>query len=676
MSPCLPMLDPISDSSASPHSGGSAPTRRRAPWAASFLLALVVYAAFRGWILATAFDSVAIPVYEIPTIGSYSWTLFHGVSLLEWSEHYDNAGAQILTSWLGALSYALFGASYLALKLVPMTMGVVLLAMVGRMLARNFSGRAALFGMLSVAVAPPIVTKYSMLAKGNHFEGLTLLFLVLLLALEVPEPRGPRRRLMVAATGGALGFAISMYFGAMLAGVVVTLVWWTRFGLVQGLRDLPIFAASMAVGLVPFVVINVGTAGRAGFYGAGFGSPTTDLPLSGVLAKAKLILHDTLPDAACFEGVLGMAPRVAESVLLVLTVLSWCGIALGWLQTFRTSSLHDLAERRRRRAAAVILLSYPIGVLGVLTLKGLPIMPKTPPVEILGVRYLLGYYFFSLLLIAAATDRWLRSSVRVIRGLGALAGLALLFTWPFTAAIALGNGPPRADALHYPGVHFRQYAILFRMDLKSGDGGGVDTTRMKAALEELSGAGHDDKRSELAMGIGSFLSLATLGYGDQGAQGGAAFSLDAILLDFEERDRADLLRGVGMYFNAGARARHLRPKNGKASKMRREIDHLLENEADAHWIAEGFGMTQKYPLLRMIGPELQRSRNLLAVVPDTYRIDVLRGIAGTLDRYRALQLGLAEPAIERQVRHFDAADRVTLEGLLQVPLQALRADGG
>ncbi len=603
MSPCLPMLDPISDSSASPHSGGSAPTRRRAPWAASFLLALVVYAAFRGWILATAFDSVAIPVYEIPTIGSYSWTLLHGVSLLEWSEHYDNAGAQILTSWLGALSYALFGASYLALKLVPMTMGVVLLAMVGRMLARNFSGRAALFGMLSVAVAPPIVTKYSMLAKGNHFEGLTLLFLVLLLALEVPEPRGPRRRLMVAATGGALGFAISMYFGAMLAGVVVTLVWWTRFGLVQGLRD-----------------------------------------------------------------------------LLVLTVLSWCGIALGWLQTFRTSGLHDLAERRRRRAAAVILLSYPIGVLGVLTLKGLPIMPKTPPVEILGVRYLLGYYFFSLLLIAAATDRWLRSSVRVIRGLGALAGLALLFTWPFTAAIALGNGPPRADALHYPGVHFRQYAILFRMDLKSGDGGGVDTTRMKAALEELSGAGHDDKRSELAMGIGSFLSLATLGYGDQGAQGGAAFSLDAILLDFEERDRADLLRGVGMYFNAGARDRHLRPKNGKASKMRREIDHLLENEADAHWIAEGFGMTQKYPLLRMIGPELQRSRNLLAVVPDTYRIDVLRGIAGTLDHYRALQLGLAEPAIERQVRHFDAADRVILEGLLQgllqAPLQVLRADGG
>ncbi|MEM8710223.1 MAG: glycosyltransferase family 39 protein [Planctomycetota bacterium] len=634
---------------------------------ASFLFALALYVGLRFWILATAFDAVAIPVYEIATIGSYSWTLSGGVPLLPWADHYDNAGAQILTSWLAALSYGLFGASYLALKLVPLTFGVVLLALVGRLLARFVSGRAALLGMLSVAVAPPIVTKYSMLAKGNHFEGLTLLFLALLLALEVPRD-SPRRRAWVVGTGFALGFAISMYFGAILTAAVLSVAWLIRFGFGRSLRDLPWFGGGFAMGLVPFVVLNVATQGRASAFGAELGSPTVDAPLEGVLAKAHSLLVTTLPEGACFVPALGLPATHAEWVFLGLTVLAWVVVAIQSFATLRGGGADgDPATTNRvrdRRAALFVLLAYPMGVLVVLSLKGLPIMPKSPPVEILGVRYLLGYYFFALLLIAVATDGLFRHRALFLRLVGGAATLALLFTWPFTAAIATPHWEARHDSLRYPGVHLRQYAILFHWDVREGKDGEFDTSRLKACLDRLSDAGQEDQRSELAIGIGAFLSLVEGGYQSRAREGEDAFRLASVTRDFDERDHADLLRGVGAYFQSSARSHALRPRGKKPAPLRQQIDAVLRNEDAAPLIAEGFGMFQQYPLLRRIAGEVNRSMNLLAILPEELRPHTLRGMARTLQHYRELGLGLADGAIERQLKRLSPADQSVVRDLL------------
>lgn len=626
-----------------------------------------MYAALRAWILATAFDAVAVPVYEIPTIGSYGWALSKGVTLLPWNDHYDNAGAQILTAWLSAWSYRLFGASYVALKIVPMAFGVALLAMVGRMLARQFSGRAALIGMLSVAIAPPIVTKYSMLAKGNHFEGLTLLFVALLAALETPELGHPRRRLWVAFTGLALGFSVSMYFGAILTGVVVAVAWWLRFGALQCLRDVPAFGLGLAAGLVPLVLINAGTAGRARTFGTSLGSPTNEgMTLDSILEKGHLVLTDTLPQAACFEGFWGLSPRIAETVFLLATILSWCFVAGMWVRTFAKegagSPLRTGGERRRHRAALWVLLAYPVGVLTVLTLKDLPIMPKTPPVEILGVRYLLGYFFFSLLLIAVAVDQLLRASTRAPRAVAWALGLALLFTWPFTMAIASTKWSERGDATAYPGVHLRQYSILFHRDLNLGQGVGVDTTRMKACLDNLSAAGYPRQRSELALGLGFFLTMAKLGY--QATGGEAAFSVDAVTLDFDPVDHPDLLRGVGMCFHETVRVPKLRPRKGKASPMRQRLDAALMDPAAAPWVAEGFGMSQQYPLARRLPTELARGRMLMEVVPAGLREATLRGVARTLREHTELGLDRAEETVQSELLKFRPRDQAALRALL------------
>ncbi len=636
-----------------------------APWVRSFLLALLVYVALRAWILMTAFEAVAIPVYEIPTIGSYGWALSEGVPLLPWGEYYDNAGAQLLTAWLSSVSYGLFGASYLALKLVPMAFGVLLLAMVGRMLSREFSARAAWIGMLSVAIAPPIVTKYSMLAKGNHFEGLTLLFVALLAALETPEPGHPRRRWWVAFTGAALGFSVSMYFGALLTGVVLAVAWWMRFGAARSLRDLPAMLGGLAVGLIPLVLINLGTEGRAQRYGLELGSPMAGQSADGVLAKGYSLLVDTLPQAACFESVGGWSPRVAETVFLIATILAWLTLAGDWARTFIRADDVPTDARRRRRAALWILLAYPIGVLGVLTLKGLPIMPKTPPVEVLGVRYLLGYFFFSLLLLAVAIDRLWGAATRMPRSVGWLLALALSFTWPFTAAIGSLRWTDRHDAAVYPGVHMRQYSILFRRDLRLGEPEGVDTSRMKACLRRLSDDGWDDQRAELAMGIGAFLTLATLGY--QGRGGADELSIEAITLDFDPQDHPNLLRGVGMFFQSTARGRRLAAKGGKPSLFHRQVLALMEDRDAAPWIAEGFGMAQQYPLLRRLPSEVRKSRNLLRVIPEDLRESTLKGLARSMDHYRDLRLARAESVIQDEVSKFSAEDQATLRGFLDSP---------
>ncbi len=637
-----------------------------APWIRSFLFALLVYALLRAWILATSFEAVSVPVYEIPVIGNYGWALASDVSLLPWAAHYDNAGAQILTAWLSALSHKLFGTSYLALKLVPMAFGVILLAMVGRMLARQFSGRAALIGMLSVAIAPPIVTKYSMLAKGNHFEGLTLLFVALLAALETPEPGAPRRRLWVAFTGGALGFAIAMYFGAMLTGVVLAVAWWMRFGLRQSARDLPALGGGLAVGLAPLLAINMSSGGRAKQFGTELGSADAGLNVSELLSKGHRLLTEELPIGACFEDPWGVSPRIPESVFLIATLLSWFFVAGAWLRTFKPADALEtppsIGERRTRRAALWILWAYPVGVLLVLVLKSLPVTAKGPPASVLGVRYLLGYFFFSLLLIAVAVDALLASRTRMPRIVGWALGLGLVFTWPFTAAIASGNFEDRSLATAHPAVHLRQYPLVFHRDLHLGEDAPVDTTRMKACLENLSRAGRPDQRSELALGLGYFLAMAQLGY--QGPNGDQALSLDAVTLDFDPEDHPDLLRGVGMCFHDAARNRRLHTKGTMATPMRQRIDLILEDTESAPWIAEGFGMSQQYPLVRRLAVNVTRSLMLMGVLPKELRHSTLNGVAHTLREHLDLGSEAAERRVEKQLRRFKPEEQASIRGFM------------
>ena len=67
------------------------------------LLAALVYVLFRVWVVMTAFDAVAIPVYEVPNMGNQAWLIADGWRGVPWSDYYDNAGGQLLTGGIDVI---------------------------------------------------------------------------------------------------------------------------------------------------------------------------------------------------------------------------------------------------------------------------------------------------------------------------------------------------------------------------------------------------------------------------------------------------------------------------------------------------------------------------------------------------------------------------------------------
>ena len=94
--------------------------RRWISW--PLLLAAILYVALRGLILYTAFDQTALTMFELYPMGTLAELRLQGVHL-PLSYFYDNAAGQILVGLLTVPFFALFGPTYLALKLVPFTLG-------------------------------------------------------------------------------------------------------------------------------------------------------------------------------------------------------------------------------------------------------------------------------------------------------------------------------------------------------------------------------------------------------------------------------------------------------------------------------------------------------------------------------------------------------------------------
>ncbi len=127
-------------------------------------LSVALYLGFRGLVLHTNFDAVAVPVFEVPVQGNLAALLAAGERGAPLASYYDNCGGHILTGLLAAPLYALLGPSYLALKLVPLLLGLATLLLVWRVLARHYDRDAAGAFALLFAIGPPTLLKYSLLA--------------------------------------------------------------------------------------------------------------------------------------------------------------------------------------------------------------------------------------------------------------------------------------------------------------------------------------------------------------------------------------------------------------------------------------------------------------------------------------------------------------------------------
>ncbi|MBL8862793.1 MAG: hypothetical protein JNK02_12405 [Planctomycetes bacterium] len=403
------------------------------------LVAIGAYVALRVLILATSFESVALPMYELYPMGTMAELLRQGIDFpVRW--FYDNAAGQLLMGWLTVPVFGLFGSTYLALKLLPAALGLATLVLVWLVLDRHVSRRAAGLGALFVAVGPPTLAKYSLINSGNHFENLCFSSLALLLAYRwFADPAKPRAGLLAYAC--ACGFAIFVFLGALIpVGILFGMHAGIR-GLRRAARDLPVLAAGFVLGLAPLLVVNLATAGRgAGFLDAKFGGETSARGAD-VWARMGEFLGPALWRAGVFEDLGGVPRELLASLFLAAFVAAYAaavpGVASSVLGCARRlagpvpAPREELAAFERAKLAPFVIY-LPLAALAY-GISNFRLGGHATPVEIAGYRYYLPALLYAGILIAATADRWLAAG-----GTRRTAGIALLAATGIPCASSLG----------------------------------------------------------------------------------------------------------------------------------------------------------------------------------------------------------------------------------------------
>jgi len=607
------------------------------------LAALAVYLVTRLAALFTGFDEVAIPVYEVPSMGNAAWLAATGWRAVHWSASYDNAGGQVLTAWLAAPFYALLGPRYVALKLVPLCLGALLLALLWRVVRRAAGARAAAWTALAFSLAPPLLFKYSLLAKGNHFEALFFVFLPIALVFEA-EGR-PRRTPWVAAAGLAAGFALSVYIGALatlaaLAGALLALG-----GPRRALGDLARMAPGFAVGLAPAVALHLATRGHTARMFRRF--TRVDTTQTSFMDEARELATVHLPDATCCEPLGPLSGETLDGLYLAAAALALAALALGALRPAPT------AERRRARALAVLAVVTPLVAFGALLFTPLRVRTMPPPVEVGGLRYFVPVHFWTLVaipVVAAALWERGRAAGRTLAALalGAVA-LAGVSSWtlirPSAAAVEL--------AWSYPGHHLRLFTTLLgrlpRALVEAPEGRylALEPAPTAAMLAAFQGR----EREDIAHSIGSRMTLEATPYLLNGGD------LEALLSGLPEGDRAHAARGAGallavQFFGRGDGA-------GPPAQAQQLVARLLAGPRGSD-VAFGLGTGTEYPLHLTLAADVARAGHALAQVPEVQRELVLAGLGDDLGRRAARGAAREQAAIAKALAGFPAVDQATL----------------
>ncbi len=427
----------------------------------ALFLALAIYVALRAGILVQAFDSVAMSMYELHPMGTLSWLMLTGTREIPLHAFYDNAGGQLLSAVLTVPLFALFGSSYLVLKLVPALLGAGALVVLWRLLERHVGPRAAALGALLFALGPATLVKYSLKSSGNHFENLFFTLLALAVASgALAAGSGRARRL--AGAGAALGAAVAVFLGALLplallVGVHLGLVGWRRFA-----REMLPWLGGLAIGLAPLIVLNLTSGARGvGFLSAKFASEATRPDAGQILGRAFEFLFVDLFAAPTFPSVFGVPGWVANVLFLALFAL-----ALGALLPETARAAGRLMRGALTGGALPAGTAARPGELGSYLLVPLVLyVPLTalafgasdlrlggygPPLEAGGYRYYLPTLLIGVILIAFLVERWWQVRPFSARAVAALA-LAL---GAVDLALLRPVGVPNAG-LHYEG-HFQR----------------------------------------------------------------------------------------------------------------------------------------------------------------------------------------------------------------------------
>lgn len=596
--------------------------RRRVPW--MLALAAILYVALRGLILYTAFDQTALTMFELYPMGTLAELSLQGIHL-PLSYFYDNAAGQILVGFLTVPFFALLGPTYLALKMVPFTLGFLTLGLVYVFLRDNFGARAASIGALLFAVAPTTLVKYSLMNSGNHFEN--LFFTMLTITCFYRFHKGGEKTRWLIASGFSAGFALFVFLGAILPVGLLALVHVLTRGLRRTLRDLWIAGPTFLLGLLPLILVNAATGARGlGFLGAKFGE-AGDNDHGPVLARAWHFLTVDMPASSVFEPFLGMPAAVAGGLFLACFLVAYVVCAKNALRGLGVLLLgvwkappSDLAQRSERIKLVPLVLYLPLAALA-FGLSNLRIGGHAPPLVVAGYRYFLPHLLFAILMIAISADRAIAEGGLVRAGGVALCGAAL-FAGTFNLAIVDWSFSRPNLGRYYPGYNL---AAVGRALIASRNA--LSRAEILAHIESFPPVLRHRVAASIGFNLGTLQIERSREAAQQpGADPGWRLDLAALLEGYPRDLSVDLARGAGVA---------LRFTSAIGAQGSPEIERLLiavmqDEPPLGPCVAEGLCMTAVAPPLE------SKSRGILLadkVLRDTIaaplRPSIVRG-AGLL----------------------------------------------
>jgi hypothetical protein len=571
------------------------------------LLVLAIYVGLRALLLLSRFDELALPNFELSPMGilaHISSTGWRGIPL---SAYYDNCGGHLVVGLLAAPLFKLFGPSYMVLKLVPLGLGLLDLLLIWDISRRLFGERAAIVACLAFSLGPETLVVYSVLAKGNHFEGLTLQWLATWLWVRGFESRVADRWWVAAAF--ASGAAIFVYLGALLWILLLALTHWLVRGPRRGALELLRAVPPLVLGLSPLAWIELAT-GRPGHLLESFAGGTR------VLERLSTFIADVLPQAAGFSGAGWLSGRFANWTLLLLFCAAWVFTLV--IQVARTRADDAPAAgalARLRRFALVPFTAYlPLFVLAFSVTT--PRFETDPgPVEVGQFRYLVPHFAFSSVLFGALAGWALEQASPRRRTLGTLLAIGpLAIAAPFLLARVDWSFSNFAEGSVYRGYDLADLApFLLREGSRDPQTARIDWDlgRLVAELEEY----HESERGRIAYGLGR--EQATAQTFEQRILEGELLDFERILAPLPEALRFEAARGVGAGLVQHAAYRRT---------LKRTLRELERTHPDhVNYVAEGLSSPIRGSLGITTARALQRTHDLGDRIPPGLRDSWRRG---------------------------------------------------
>jgi hypothetical protein len=502
-----------------------------------FLFLLAGYWGLRIALLVTDFDQYAFPTYEMSPVGIIGVLAadgWHGISL---ANFFDNCGGHLLWGLATAPVFKVFGASYMALKVLPLLLGALDLWLIWDLSNRLFGKVAATVASLTFILAPPTLLIYSMLAKGNHFEGLTLQLLTTWFWVRGCE--NDKRRFLLWVLGAlCAGLSIFAYSGSVIWVALLLLAHLVTRGLPNS-REALAGGLGFAAGLTPLLWVNLQTGRLQNF---------VDRNLSSQPYVNRLIDlgHNHLLPGPGFQQASESGAQWLGFLWWLAYAVAWCVVSLFVVHVFRNAK-RGSADRTKLGLLLPLLLYFPTFVLAYCS-TDFRFRAHAGEMVVGEYRYLVPHLTFACLMFGASAQWALNYQGKIRRGYAVslspivLGVLSILLMANF-GRTELGAG------LKYPAY---DKADLARFLLRDGEFDSVsgefawDLERVRRELDEY----HSTDQERIAFGLGREMLKV------QGLHGeGRVLDLGRILLELPEELRPHAARGVGAAISQDKRYR-------------------------------------------------------------------------------------------------------------------------